>query len=70
MNLEACTDMDYAGSLDGKTLTSGYCAFLSGNLVTRGVKSKLWWQDQVEIMLLGLWHWELIYRFLWLKNSS
>lgn len=39
MNLEACIDMDYAGSLDGKTLTSGYCAFLSGNLVTRGVKS-------------------------------
>lgn len=57
MNLEACIDTDYAGSLDGKTLTSGYCAFLSGNLVTRGVKSncggKIKWRVCFQVYGIG-----------------
>ena len=32
--LEACMDVDYAGSIDDKRSTSSYCTFLGGNLVT------------------------------------
>jgi len=34
LNLEAYTDVDYAGSLVDRRSTTGYCTFLSGNLVT------------------------------------
>ena len=34
VNLEAYTDADYAGSIVDKRLTTGYCTFLGGNLVT------------------------------------
>jgi len=34
LNIEAYTDVDYAGSLVHKRLTNGYCTFLVGNLVT------------------------------------
>lgn len=34
MTLEAYTDPAYAGSLDDRRSTSGYCTFLRGNLVT------------------------------------
>jgi len=33
-NLEAYTDADYAGSIVDRRLTTGYCTFLGGNLVT------------------------------------
>lgn len=34
MNLEFYTDSDYASSILDRSSTSGYCAFLVGNLVT------------------------------------
>lgn len=34
MTLEAYTDADYAGSLDDRRSTSGYCTSVGGNLVT------------------------------------
>ena len=34
MSLEVYTDSDYAGSISDRRSTSGYCAFLGGNLVT------------------------------------
>nr|KYP73997.1 Copia protein [Cajanus cajan] len=34
VNLEAYTDVDYAGSIVDRRSTTGYCTFLGGNLVT------------------------------------
>ena len=34
LRLEAFTDADWAGSMDDRRSTSGYCTFLGGNLVT------------------------------------
>jgi hypothetical protein len=34
LRLEAFTDADWAGSIDDRRSTSGYCTFLGGNLVT------------------------------------
>ncbi|RVW25376.1 Retrovirus-related Pol polyprotein from transposon RE1 [Vitis vinifera] len=34
LTLEACMDVDYARSIDDRRLTSSYCKFLGGNLVT------------------------------------
>ena len=34
LRLEAFTDADWAGSIDDRSSTSGYCAFVGGNLVT------------------------------------
>ncbi|KAL6334501.1 hypothetical protein AAG906_016050 [Vitis piasezkii] len=34
LKLETYMDADYAGSIDERRLTSGYCTFLEGNLVT------------------------------------
>ena len=34
LRLEAFTDADWAGSIDDRRSTSGYCIFLGGNLVT------------------------------------
>lgn len=34
MSLEVYTDSDYVGSVSDRRSTSGYCAFLGGNLVT------------------------------------
>ncbi|CAL5349086.1 unnamed protein product [Camellia sinensis] len=34
LRLEAFTDADWAGSIDDRRSTSGYCAFVGGNLVT------------------------------------
>jgi hypothetical protein len=38
--LEAYTDADYVGSIVDRRLTSGYCTFLGGNLVTWRSKKK------------------------------
>ncbi|XP_058217582.1 uncharacterized mitochondrial protein AtMg00810-like [Rhododendron vialii] len=34
LRLEAFTDADWAGSVDDRRSTSGYCTFIGGNLVT------------------------------------
>ena len=34
LRIEAFTDADWAGSLDDRRSTSGYCTFVGGNLVT------------------------------------
>ena len=42
MQVECYTDADWAGSLDDRRSTSGYCTFVGGNLVAwRSKKSKV-----------------------------
>ncbi|KAK8949221.1 hypothetical protein KSP39_PZI006154 [Platanthera zijinensis] len=38
--LVACSDADYAGSLDDRRLTSGFCTYFGGHLVTRRSKKQ------------------------------
>ena len=56
MTLEVYTNADYAGSVDDRRSTSGYCTFLGGNLVTwRSKKIKTLLQGQVQKQNFGLW---------------
>lgn len=44
LNMEAYIDVDYAGSVNDRRSTSGYCTFMCENLVTW--RSKVQWFDQ------------------------
>ena len=66
MTLEAYTDADYAGSVDDRRSTSGYCTFLGGNLVTwrskkQNVVARSSAEAEFRAMALG------ICELLWLK---
>lgn len=39
--MKGFTDVDWVGSLDDRMLTSGYCTFIGGNLVTWRCKRKI-----------------------------
>lgn len=41
MNVEAFSDADWAGSLNDRRSTSGYCSVVVGNLVTRSKKQSM-----------------------------
>ena len=64
--LEACTDADYAGSMVDRRLTTWYCTFLGGNLVTRrskkqNVVARSSVESEFRVIAQGL------YELLWLK---
>ena len=66
ITLEAYTDADYAGSVDDRRSTSGYCTFLGGNLVTwrskkQNVVARSSAEAEFRAMALG------ICELLWLK---
>ena len=66
MTLEAYTDADYAGSLDDRRSTSGYCTLLCGNLVTwrskkQNVVARSSAESEFRSMAIG------ICELLWLK---
>jgi hypothetical protein len=40
LNVEGYCDADWAGCLDGRRSTSGFCVFVEGNLVSRSSKKQ------------------------------
>ena len=60
LTLEAYTDADYAGSLDDRRSTSGYCTLLGGNLVTwRSKKQNVVARSSAESEFRQ-WRWEYV----------
>jgi hypothetical protein len=50
LRLEAFTDADWAGSIDDRQSTSGYCTFLGGNLITwRSKKQSMMARSSAEV---------------------
>lgn len=56
LQVECYTDADWAGSLDDRRSTSGYCTFVGGNLVSWRSKKKLLWLDPQQRLNFDLWH--------------
>jgi hypothetical protein len=66
VQVECYTDADWAGSLDDRRSTSGYCAFVGGNLVTwRSKKQGVVARSTAEAELRAMAHG--VCEVLWLK---
>jgi hypothetical protein len=56
LQVECYTDADWAGSVDDRRSTSGYCTFVGGNLVTWRTRSRMWWLGLQLKRSSELWH--------------
>ena len=66
LQIECYTDADWAGSLDDRRSTSGYCTFVGGNIVTwRSKKQNVVARSIAEVEFRAMAHG--VYEVLWLK---
>ena len=57
LKVEVFTDVDWAGAVDDRKSTSGYCTFVGGNLVTwKSKKQSVVARSSVEAEYRELWH--------------
>ncbi|XP_019053901.1 PREDICTED: uncharacterized protein LOC109114922 [Nelumbo nucifera] len=67
IRVEVYTDADWAGSVDDRKSTSGYCALVGGNLVTwRSKKQSVVARSSVEAEYRAMSHG--VAELLWIKN--